>query len=367
MPENTRVEEIVRNAVSQALERHLASMREAVVQDVLREMESAPAGKGSPAGSSSATLQKAVLAIQSGTNQKEILRALLDNTVLYSERAALFVIKGGAATGWQGISFAHNDAIKDFPLDVSSGLAARVMQSRIAEGGSTSEIDPHFIKKFGAPQGGNAMVLPLLLKDKISALVYADAGTDGGTFDAAALDVLVRATSAWLEVISQRKQAQKEGAPEGAHSAPPSNDPFAAHTPVHTAKAQHAAEAVAAAPAAAMSAAAAWGGAPATSPAAEASAAPALSPEDAEIHRKAQRFARLLMDEIKLYNQAKVAEGRKHKDLYDRLKEDIEKSRSTYQKRYGHTPAVTADYFSQELIRSLAEDDVSLMGSNFRR
>jgi hypothetical protein len=74
-----------------------------------------------------------------------------------------------------------------------------------------------------------------------------------------------------------------------------------------------------------------------------------------------------LMDEIKLYNQAKVAEGRKNRDLYDRLKEDIEKSRATYQKRYGNTAAAGADYFNQELIRSLAEDDVSLLGSNFRR
>jgi hypothetical protein len=85
------------------------------------------------------------------------------------------------------------------------------------------------------------------------------------------------------------------------------------------------------------------------------------------VHRKAQRFARLLVDEIKLYNQAKVAEGRKNKDLYDRLKEDIEKSRGTYQKRYGNTVAGGADYFSQELIRSLAEDDSSIMGANFRR
>ena len=91
-----------------------------------------------------------------------------------------------------------------------------------------------------------------------------------------------------------------------------------------------------------------------------------LSPEDADTHRKAQRFARLLVDEIKLYNQAKVAEGRKNKDLYDRLKEDIDKSRSTYTKRYGNTVA-SADYFSSELVRSLAEDDDSLMGANFRR
>jgi hypothetical protein len=109
--------------------------------------------------------------------------------------------------------------------------------------------------------------------------------------------------------------------------------------------------------------------------AASAAAAPAaatdpwagLSPEDADVHRKAQRFARLLVDEIKLYNQAKVAEGRRNKDLYDRLKEDIDKSRGTFQKRYGSTVAATGDYFQHELLRSLAEDDISIMGSNFRR
>jgi hypothetical protein len=92
-----------------------------------------------------------------------------------------------------------------------------------------------------------------------------------------------------------------------------------------------------------------------------------MSAEDADTHRKAQRFARLLVDEIKLYNQAKVAEGRRHKDLYDRLKDDIEKSRGTFQKRYGGTAAANADYFSHELLRSLAEDDISIMGANFRR
>jgi hypothetical protein len=92
-----------------------------------------------------------------------------------------------------------------------------------------------------------------------------------------------------------------------------------------------------------------------------------MSPEDAETHRKAQRFARLLVDEIKLYNQAKVAEGRRNKDLYDRLKEDIEKSRSTYSKRYGTTVAASGDYFQKEVVRNLAEEDTSIMGANFRR
>jgi hypothetical protein len=353
MPEN-RVEELVRDAVTQVLERQLASLRENVVQEVLREIGPALAGKTGQGGTGSTALQKAVSAIQTGTTQKEILRTLLDNTVLHSGRAALFVIKGGSASGWQGVAFRNNEAIKDFLLDTNSGLAARVLQSRTAETGLASEIDQRFTSKFGLPADGKVLLLPLLLKDKISALVYADAGTEGGTLDSAALDVLVCATSAWLEVISQRKQAHKDGSPEAEAIpvGPAANDPFAAHSPIHS-KAQHGTEA---APAAAMSAAAAWGG-PSTT----------LSGEDGEVHRKAQRFARLLMDEIKLYNQAKVSEGRKHKDLYDRLKEDIEKSRATYQKRYGNSAAGSADYFSQELIRSLAEDDVSLLGSNFQR
>jgi hypothetical protein len=349
------LEKTVRTAVEQALERHLSSLREKVVQDVLRGLEragSSKAGQG-PA----AALQKAIAAIQAGSTQKEILRALLDNMTIGSSRAALFVVKGGVATGWQGAGFENSEAIKDSPLDVQSGIAAAAMHSRSAESGNVSEIDPAFISKIGSPADENAAVLPLLLKDKVSALVYADAGADGGTLDVAALDVLVRATSSWLEVISQRKQAQKEGTPEEAAGvAPAVNDPFAAHAPIHSAKAQAAPEAVAEEAPAAMSAAAGAG-----------AASTVVSTEDTEIQRKAQRFARLLMDEIKLYNQAKVAEGRKHKDLYDRLKEDIEKSRNTYQKRYGNTAAGGADYFNQELIRSLAEDDVSLLGSNFRR
>ena len=352
MPEK-HAEEIVRTAVAQVLERQLASFRESVVQEVLREVGPALSGKPANSGSSAAGLQKAVARIQAGATQKEILRALLDNTVLYSGRAALFVVKNGTATGWQGTAFSNNDAIKDFALNMSSGMVARVMQSRNAENGAASDFDQHFTSKFGSPADGKLALLPLLLKDKVSALVYADGGAQAGTLDAAALDVLVRATSAWLEVVSQRKQAQKDGAPEPEmHSAPSANDPFAAHAPFHTGK-SHVAEA-------AMSAAAASGGS-------TAAIAPGLSAEDAEVHHKAQRFARLLMDEIKLYNQAKVADGRKHKDIFDRLKEDIEKSRATYQKRYGNTSAASGDYFNQELIRSLAEDDVSLLGKNFQR
>jgi hypothetical protein len=87
--------------------------------------------------------------------------------------------------------------------------------------------------------------------------------------------------------------------------------------------------------------------------------------DESDLHKKAKRFAKLLVEEIKLYNQPKVADGKQNHDLYDRLREDIEKSRATYDKRYGDSPVAAADYFTQELIRILADSDVSLMGASF--
>jgi hypothetical protein len=377
MSHKTPIDQIVEKAVSQVLEGHLPQLRKELVRRVLEEVQPHLGGAAGSAGSGAADLLSAVSAIHAGTTQKEILRALLESTAAYSGRAALFVIKSGSATGWQGRGFDNSEDVKDFSLDVGSRAPGKALQSRTVVSAGVSEMDPRFISQFGAPAQDSVLVLPLRLKDKVAALVYCDAGTAGnGKMEAAALELLVAATSAWLEVASLRKQALKEGSGEASASekfdVPPVqtvssfSDPFAGHAPKHAAAPPVAVEEPAMAEATAEvvsvpTAMAAAAAAPATDAFAH------MSPEDAEVHRKAQRFARLLMDEIKLYNQAKVAEGRKHKDLYDRLKEDIDKSRSTYQKRYGNTVAASVDYLSNELIRSLAEDDASLLGPNFHR
>jgi hypothetical protein len=375
MAEKTPVEQIVEQAVAQALESQLQQLREKLTHQVLEEVRPY---LGTSAGSGAGDLLKAVSGIHAGSTQKEILRALLEGASAYSGRAALFVVKAGSATGWQGRAFDAGN-IKDFALDVSCSAPAKVLQDRTAVKASVSEMDPQFVSQFGAPVDNQILLLPLHLKDKVAAVVYADTGTDaGGKLDASALELLVAAASAWLEVASLRKQAAKEGASETAIgekagspvSAAPAaasfSDPFATHAPKHVQAArEEVEEPVAAAAVASAAAPATMAAAAAPAPAPDAFAQ--MSVADADVHRKAQRFARLLMDEVKLYNQAKVAEGRKNKDLYDRLKEDIDKSRNTYTKRYGNTVAASADYLNQELIRSLAEDDVTLLGPNFHR
>ena len=393
--EPSSIEPIVERVVGQVLDSHAAQLRTEIVRRVMEEIAAAPAPaepSSSDAASTPADLARAVAEIQLGTSQREILRALLDTSSRYAARVALFVVKGSHATGWQGRGFANNDAVKDFALDENApavrGATGRAISDNPVASVPVADLDARFLQTVGAPASGEGRILPLFLKEKVAALVYADSGADAaGALDTGALELLVLSTSAWLEVNSLRKQAQKEspathpdshGVPTGEaqlqapmHQAPAFNDPFASHAPGHAmaaAASAHEASASVASSAGEVALAeplpighAGTEATPETLPVSPTSA------DDQEVHRKAQRFARLLADEIKLYNQAKVAEGRKHQDLYDRLKDAIEKSRATYQKRYGNTVAASGNYFQHEIIRSLAEDDLSIMGANFRQ
>ena len=363
--------EAVERVVAQVLADQLPHLQHELVKQVLKALP-APASATSAARQEAGqggkgNLLQSVASVHAGTTQKEILRALLESGSPYCARIALFVVKAGSATGWQSRGFADDSAVKDFSLEMAAGPVGHAYQTRAATPANIAEMGGRFVEQFGAPANEQLLMLPLVLKDKVAALVYADGGASG-VLDAASLELLVMATGAWLEVVSLRKQSSRDSAEvERAPAVPVQtvssfSDPFAGHAPKHVApsapeETEPAAEVV---EVAAVHAAAAAAAAAATDPFA------GLSPEDAETHRKAQRFARLLVDEIKLYNQAKVSEGRRHKDLYDRLKADIEKSRSTYQKRYGSTPADSGNYFQKEVVRSLAEDDIAVMGVNFK-
>lgn len=88
----------------------------------------------------------------------------------------------------------------------------------------------------------------------------------------------------------------------------------------------------------------------------------ARSTGDNALHEEARRLARLLVSEIKLYNEDQVEEGRHNRDIYHRLKDDIDRSRQIYEERVHESVRGTTDYFQQELIRSLAGGDPRALG-----
>jgi hypothetical protein len=325
MPRPTEIQNIIEEAVAEVLDAALPRLRAEIVRRAVEVVESlAPA----PGASPSDLLNAAAGVIHESGSQADILRHLLEGEARFAGRVALFVVKGNAISGWQGIGFEENDAIKTLSIQTGSGLVGKAIQARNPAAGTAQEFDAGFVRSMKPPADGQCLVLPLVVKDKVAAMIYADAGTvPGGTLDSSGLQALTRFAAIWLELAALRKAGGSALAEDVAQPQP----------------------------AAAMAASA-----PASVPASSGS-------EEDELHKKARRFAKLLVEEIKLYNQPRVEEGRQHKDLYERLKVDIEKSRSTYDKRYAESAVASADYFTQELIRILADNDASLMGASFSR
>ncbi len=87
--------------------------------------------------------------------------------------------------------------------------------------------------------------------------------------------------------------------------------------------------------------------------------------EERRSHNDARRFARLLVSEIKLYNEKKVLEGREQRDLYERLREAVDRSREMYDKRVQPPVAAKFDYFHYELVNSLAEGEPGRLGNGY--
>ncbi len=336
MADNSHIQNVVERLVAEAISQQLPAIRSQIVSHVGQQIE--PVLGQAQTTSSTGLLNAALAAIQAGTSQVEILDAMVNAATGFCSRAALFVLRGQQAHGWRAKGFADNDGIRATALVLSSPLLSSAVRDRRSVAGPAGSFDPDFITRFAPPANQQVVVFPLIVRDKVAGLLYADAGVNGQPrLDRAALEAIVRATGMWLEVLTARRASPAIAASSVQEATPA--EAFMAAASAAPAAFEHAA----------------------------AARTPGFSPEEQEVHKKAQRFAKLLVDEIKLYNQLKVNEGRQHRDLYDRLKEPIEKSRESYQKRFGGTPAATVDYFSQELIRILANNDPSLLGGGFSR
>jgi hypothetical protein len=87
-----------------------------------------------------------------------------------------------------------------------------------------------------------------------------------------------------------------------------------------------------------------------------------LSPEEQELHRRANRVAKVSMQDIKMLRPEQVRLGRQNKDLCIRLKDDIEKAHREYDRRFKPIMDHPIDYFYRWLVEILAEGDAHALG-----
>ena len=88
----------------------------------------------------------------------------------------------------------------------------------------------------------------------------------------------------------------------------------------------------------------------------------ALPPELQDLHRRANRVAKVAMQDIKLLRPKDVESGRENKDICDRLRVDLDKARKEYDRRFRAISDHPVDYFHHWMLEILAGGDRAALG-----
>jgi len=378
----------LQNELLQKLDRiqeRMSSYEERIDEDRILAFANEAMSLVKGASGSGDTLKKvraSIAKIDHGTTLSEVLTILLEELSQFAPRVALFILKGGSCIGWNGRGFDSgpgfsNEAIKKISVPTNADtLFSAVINSRSAFVGESNRHrdNVQLLSRIGNVLPSTIFAAPLILREKVTAVIYADSADGPDRLnDAEALDILTVYAAKLLDALS----GQRTGPKTGEHMTPPPTTPASVRPRDNVVS-----HAVAAADSeeegtgtvmfsAAEMNLSTYGQAsqkPAVGkdrPRAVPSPAgnlDALDPETRKKHEEAQRFARLLVSEIKLYNEAKVKQGQKTRDLYDLLRDDIERSRQLYRERVAENIRVSTNYFNDEIVRILADGDEGAMG-----
>jgi hypothetical protein len=267
-------------------------------------------------------LNLSVRRIRQSASLDELAATLLDAAIAFAAGAAILRIADDAAHGEKVRGVAAEDAeafsALEIPLAAAPALASAVeTRDPVTAVTTDSEVSARLVALAAHPPEERAFIYPLVVKDRVPALLYCWGG----------------ATSPALEMFAQVAAAVWDSLvlPE-----PPKPEP----TP----------PLVTIGPAAAPPTASAW---------------ETLSPEDQAIHLRAQRFARVAVAEMRLNAAAAVQSGRTERDLYGALRARIDDAREAFREKYFASCSNMVDYIHVELVRTLANDDADLLGKDY--
>jgi hypothetical protein len=83
------------------------------------------------------------------------------------------------------------------------------------------------------------------------------------------------------------------------------------------------------------------------------------------MHLRAQRFARVQVAQIRLYQSEKVKIGRTAHDLYTSVKEEVDAAREVFRREFLNSSDSMVDYLHLEMVRTLANDDADVLGKDY--
>lgn len=256
---------------------------------------------------------------------------------LLSEKLKLEGARGQSAAGEAGVDNAGS--LPEINVDVAAVPAVQTLVESldtVISMGAASELGEEIAALLnGAATGGEerrVCLLPVLVgqserQRKVAAVVMVDgaAGPLNAPLDVNALEVVAALAGNALDARQAAQRVTVQASPGGLIPIAQAPEPKAAGAPPD------------------------W---------------QSLTKEDQELHARAQRFARVRVAEMRLYQAEAVRNGRQQARLYMALRGEMDRSRAQFKHEYMHSPTMV-DYFHMEVLHTLANDDASLLGPEY--
>lgn len=251
-------------------------------------------------------LNQAVRRLRQSATLDELAATLADTAARFADGALVLLVSGGTAKSEKmGL---------EIPLTSAAALAGAVeSQDPVTAIASATEVSAALVERLGHGPDARAYIHPIVVKGGVPALLYA-----WGAVEAAAVELVSQVAAAvWAEPIP-----------------PPPVVELVSIAPLPTVKKP----------------ASGW---------------ESLTPEEQQVHLRAQRFARVHVAAMRLQEGAAVQTGRLRRNLYEALRGPIEASRELYRKDFFTNCPSMVDYLHLELVHTLANDDVELLGKDY--
>lgn len=264
--------------------------------------------------------------------------ALLDGLHAFAPQVALFSVLTGKLRheGHRASAGRSLAALETLSAEAADAPAFRnvleTMDTVIALA-TPGELTGALVKALGVEASKRVCLLPVIIgraagKPRVAAVVYAEG--DAGPVDTNALELLVSLAGATLDCRLNRRPAPADKpevipAAGGLVTIAPAQPP---------------------------------------EPPVEMPVPARLSREEQEWHERAQRFARVRVAEMRLYQSAAVRQGREQARLYMALRGEMDRSRTQFKHEFLQIPSMI-DYFHIEVVRTLANDDPALLGPEY--
>jgi hypothetical protein len=274
-----------------------------------------------------ATLSEYVKKISSAANQLLLIGSIIDGIQGCCDRAALFLLRDDKLVGWRGKGFSGADGqINDEELKrIFFSLSANTVLKNVIETKKTYSGEPIYkpddfliYNRFGGGKPKKILVMPFFVKGKPQAVIYADS-LSGAPIKAKVIEILATVGELSLDMLPIRQKLL----------AKIKTQEFVEDTEVEHKIFERSDEF-------------------------EKTSAPVRENDP-------ERYARVIINDIILYNKKVVEDGIKHQNLYEVLKETLLQAKELYLRR-----SSDLRYFEEQMVNILAKGDRrALKGYNF--